>query len=203
MTGQDAKALFADACREAGYLVLSHADGKHGPAEGMPDLLIIGRWCGRQACVFLEFKSAREKLRPAQARFMASAVGVVDRGFVYRVVRQTPEAPGEISAVQAAAALGLAGLMAGLPKPGPGAVFEEAQVSSDPCQLTEVSVRAAQLVAEGYGRVAAARIAAAEADQAGQYPAYGETTRQALAAADKAEAAWQADRRRRHEPEGV
>ena len=38
-------------------------------------------------------------------------------------------------------------------------------------------------------------------DRAGQYPAYGETTRQALAAADKAEAAWQADRRRRHEPE--
>jgi len=44
--------------------------------------------------------------------------------------------------------------------------------------------------------------AAAEADRAGQCPAYGETTRQALAAADKAEAAWQADRRRRHEPEG-
>jgi hypothetical protein len=125
MTGEQLKAAFATACRDAGYLVLSHADRKHGPAEGLPDLLIIGRWCGRWACVFLEFKSAREQLRPAQVRFHAAAAGVVDRGFVCRVVRQTPEAPGEMSAKQAAAALGLGELMTSLPKPGPAAVCEE------------------------------------------------------------------------------
>jgi hypothetical protein len=133
VTGQDIKAAFATACRAAGYLVLSHADRKHGPAEGLPDLLIIGRWCGRWACVLLEFKSAREKLRTAQVRFHAAAAGVVDRGFVCRVVRQTPEAPGEMSAKQAAAALGLADLMTSLPKPGPGAVCES-NTGSGRCQ---------------------------------------------------------------------
>lgn len=125
MTGQECKTAFAKACKAAGYLVLQEPDDKKADLVGLPDLLIIGRWCGRSACVLLEFKSAREQLRPAQVRFHAAAAGVVDRGFVCRVVRQTPEAPGEMSAKQAAAALGLADLMTSLPKPGPGAVCEE------------------------------------------------------------------------------
>lgn len=125
MTGECIKAMLTEAGLAAGYVVLYHADGKHGPAEGMPDLRILGPWANRQTCVDLECKSAREKLRPAQQRYADAAMQVVGTGYVYAVVRQTPEAPGELAARTVAFMLGLVDLARRLPAPGPGAVFGE------------------------------------------------------------------------------
>lgn len=125
MCGEEIKRHLADACREAGYVVLCHADGRHGPAEGMPDLRIIGPWANRQTCLDLECKSARERLRPAQQRYADAACQVAGDGYVYAVVRQTPEAPGELAARTVAFMLGLPDLARRMPAPGPGAVYGE------------------------------------------------------------------------------
>lgn len=125
MTGEDLKRNLADACREAGYVVLYHADGKHGPAEGMPDLRIIAPWAGKMTCLDLECKSARERLRPAQQRYADAACQVAGEGYVYAVVRQTPEAAGELAARTVAFMLNLPDLARRLPAPGPGAVYGE------------------------------------------------------------------------------
>lgn len=164
MTGEAIKRLIADACREAGYVVLFHADGRHGPAEGMPDLRIIGPWANRQTCLDLECKSAREKLRPAQQRYADAACQVGGDGYVYAVVRQTPEAPGELAARTVAFMLGLPDLARRLPAPGPGAVYGEPAASPFGENAVENSGRVLELLAEGHGRLAAERIAAAEAE---------------------------------------
>lgn len=163
MTGQDIKRHLADACREAGYEVLYHADRRHGPAEGMPDLRIIGPWAGRQTCLDFECKSAREKLRPAQQRYADAAQTVAGDGYRYAVVRQTPEAPGEMAARTVAFMLGLADLARRLPAPGPRAVYGERPVSPNGESVVDNPGRVLELLAEGHGRLAAERIAAAEA----------------------------------------
>lgn len=163
MTGQDIKRHLADACREAGYVVICHADRRHGPAEGMPDLRIIAPWAGRQTCLDIECKSAREKLRPAQQRYADAALQITGHGYVYAVVRQTPESPGELAARTVAFMLGLADLARRMPAPGPGAVYGERQVSPFGESAVDNSARVLELLAEGHGRLAAERIAAAEA----------------------------------------
>lgn len=59
--------------------------------------------------------------------------------------------------------LGLADLARRLPAPGPGAVYGERQVSPNGENAGDSSGRVLDLLAEGHGRLAAERIAAAEA----------------------------------------
>lgn len=130
MTGERIKTLIADACRTdaaraAGIVVVYlRARVQDATANGMPDLCILAPWGGRWCKVELECKSARERLRPAQVAYAAAAYLVQGDGYVYRVVRQTPEAPGELAARAAATCLGLVELANSLPVAGPGAVYD-------------------------------------------------------------------------------